>query len=232
MKKGLALIAMAVLAVPFAALAADHTDFPDATSDPTADITDLYAWTSDDAATVRLVLDVLPNASSGAGFSTATQYVFHVGNTDAFGGDTEERSIVCQPYTPTEVECWVLDAGGDVLDYVGGDATPESGITSDSGDVRMFAGQRQDPFFFNLSGFEATRLLVLDAAGGLQFDDAGCPAVDEATATALVTRLQTDGDTFAGQNILSIVLEVDRSLLTRAGNDILAIWASSHRAPS
>lgn len=227
-----------VIALPVTALAADHLDFPGADADPLADITDLYAWTSDDASRVRLVLGVAPFATADTRWSTATQYVFHVGAGPAFGTIAEERTIVCQPYTDSELECWVRDTDGTVLDYVGGDASATAGLTSTSGDVRLFAGPRNDAFFFNLVGFNETRAIVLGAAASLSFDAAGCPAIDAATSAALVGQLQSgEGgaaatDTFAGANVLAIVLEVDKSLLTSSGNEILAIWASSHRSPS
>ncbi|MDQ3031218.1 MAG: DUF4331 domain-containing protein [Myxococcota bacterium] len=231
---------IAVTAVPLTALAADHLDFTGAEGDPTADITDLYAWTSDDASTVRLVLGVAPFATAATELSTATQYVFHITNGPAFGATTgtEERRIVCQPYDDMAIECWVLAEDGTVLDYVSGEATAAAGVTSDSGDVRLFAGARNDPFFFNLDGFNTTRSTVLAAAPSLTFDPAGCPAVDAATSAVLVEQLQSDADgttaidDFAGANILAIVLEIDKSLLTRTGNEVLAIWASTHRSPS
>lgn len=231
---------IAVTAVPLTALAADHLDFSGAAGDPTADITDLYAWTNDDASRVRLVLGVAPFATAATEFSTATQYVFHVTNGPEFGATagTEERRIVCQPYDAMAMECWVLGADGAVLDYVAGDTTAAAGVTSDSGDVRMFAGMRNDAFYFNLDGFNTARSTVLAAAPSLTFDAAGCPAVDADTSAALVGQLQADADgseatdDFAGANILAIVLELDKSLLTRTGNEVLAIWASTNRSGS
>jgi hypothetical protein len=229
---------LAITAVPLTALAADHLDFPGAAEDPTADITDLYAWTDEGASHVRLALAVAPFATEETRFSTATQYVIHVGNGAAFGATTEERRIVCQPYTETALECWVIGADDEVLDYVAGDASAEAGITSPSGDVRLFAGPRNDPFYFNLTGFNETREIVLGAASSLTFDAAGCPAIDAETSSALVSQLQhgADGaaatDSFAGAAVLAIVLEIDATLLTRPGNDVLAIWASTHRSPS
>lgn len=224
------------LAIPLVALAADHADYPGADADPLADITDLYAWTSDDAEDVRLVLGFAPGSTASTAFSDATQYVFHVGNGAGFGEITEERSIVCQPYSESEIECWVLGADGAVLDYVAGDASSEAGIMSDSGNTRLFAGLRNDPFFFNAAGLGVARNTVLAVAGDLEFDDAGCPTVDEATSGVLVGQLQSSADggdatnTFGGSNVLAIALEVDKSLLTRDGNETLAVWASTHRS--
>jgi len=103
---------------------------------------------------------------------------------------------------------------------------------SADGKLRVFTGLRQDPFFFNLAGFRETCRIVAGAASGLTFDAAGCPALDEATATALVTQLQSAPgggpapDSFAGFNVISIVLEIDKSLVT-PGGPIVAVEAST-----
>ena len=236
MKKRWTLMALAACLAPAMVQAADHLDYPGASGDPTTDITDVFAWTSNDATRVRLAMNVAAFATADTAFGTAAQYVFHVGNTDAFGGATEERTVLCQFYEADGLECWVQGADGSVLAYVEGDPSDPAGITSEGGDVRVFAGPRNDPFYFEFNGFNNTRAAVLDAAGALTFDDAGCPALDEATSMALVGLLTSDdtsgapaSDDFARSNVLSLVVEVDRALLTRTGNDVLAVWASTHR---
>ncbi|MEO0325896.1 MAG: DUF4331 family protein [Myxococcota bacterium] len=236
MKKRWTLMALAACLAPAMVQAADHLDYPGASGDPTTDITDVFAWTDTAASNVNLVMNVAPFATDGSAFGTAAQYVFHVGNTDAFGGATDERTVLCQFWSATGIECWVQGADGSVLAYVEGNPSDPAGITSDDGGVRVFAGARNDPFFFEFNGFNNTRAAVLDAAGALTFDDAGCPALDEATSMALVGLLTSDdtmgapvSDDFAGSNVLSLVLQIDRDLLTRDGNDVLAIWGSTNR---
>ncbi|MEM1416471.1 MAG: DUF4331 family protein [Myxococcota bacterium] len=236
MKKRWTTLALAACLAPAMVQAADHLDYPGAGSDPTTDISDVFAWTSPDASRVRLIMNVAGFATAETAFGTAAQYVFHVGNTDAFGNPTEERTVLCQFYEPGAIECWVQGADGSVLAYLEGDPSDPAGITSENGDVRVFAGPRNDPFFFELNGFNNTRAAVLEAASALSFDDAGCPALDEATSNALVGLLTSDdaegapaSDDFAGTNVLSLVVELDRDLVTRSGHDVLAVWASTHR---
>jgi hypothetical protein len=229
-------VALAVCLVPVGVYAADHGDFMGASSDPTSDITDLWAWTSEDASRVRLILGVGPGATREMDFPTSTQYVFHVTNGPGFGAPGASRQILCQFAEVGFLECWVRGPDGAVLDYVGGDASDPAGLVSDSGAVRVFAGARSDAFFFNSLGFNLTRDAVLAAAGGLTFDDAGCPTLDMATSTTLVGQLSTGADGAAATNgftgnILALVLEVDSSLLTRPGNQTLSIWASTRRSP-
>ena len=83
-------IAAAVVAVlsMFAtsqAWAADHRDGPGVRADIAADINDVFAWMSPDAARVYLVMTVFPFATAEARFSDSVQYVFHTSSASAFG---------------------------------------------------------------------------------------------------------------------------------------------------
>lgn len=212
--------------------AADHRDGPGVKADIAADINDVFAWMSPDAARVNLVMTVFPFASAEARFSDTVQYVFHTSSADAFGGTAApELNVICTFDAAQVITC---RAGAT---SVSGDASASAGIASEDGRLRVFAGRRNDPFFFNLNGFQRTTRLVVAAAGDLTFDEAGCPALDEATSTALVTQLQTepDGspatDEFAGANGLAIVVSVDKALLN-GGGPILAVWGSTNRAPT
>lgn len=196
---------------------ADHVDGPAVRADPAADIADVFAWTTPDARNVNLVLTV-----PAAAFSDAVQYAFRIESSAGFGQEGIETDVICSFDVDQDIECWVGDQ-----DYVTGDASGVTGLTSNSGLVRVFAGERDDPFYFNNSGFNATLDIVRGAAGSLTFDDAGCPVLDAATSNALVTQLATGGNGFIG-SILAIVVQVDRGLLARGG-DILAVWASTHR---
>src|SRR5262249_30096828 len=123
-----------------------------------------------------------------------------------------------------------------VREHIAGDASKPQGIATVDGKLRVFAGLRDDPFFFNLAGFRETARIVAGAAGGLTFDAAGCPALDGATAAALVSQLQTAPgggpavDNFAKFNVLAIVISIDKALLTRGG-PIVSFWGSTNRRP-
>ncbi len=220
-------VAMASLLLPAAALAADHIDSPAAVADPAADITDLYAWTSSDASKINLVMDVTPFAGDSASFSDAVQYVFHVNSSAGYGMAATETLILCQFDAAGAVECWAKD------EYVKGDASAEAGLSSAGGKLKVFAGRRNDPFFMEFTGFTETVKAVLAAAPSLDFDSDGCPALDGATSAVLVGQLQSGAggaaasDTFAGSNVLSLVIEVDKSIVN-SGGPILGVWASSH----
>lgn len=228
LKPHLFALAVGALATPAAVFAADHLDSPAAVSEPAADITDLYAWTNDNASKVNLVLNVTPFAGTNAAFSDAVQYVIHVNSSGGFGQPQTQTLIMCQFDAAGVIECW---AGDD--EYLKGDTSTETGLVSESGKLRVFAGLRNDPFFFELTGFQEAVKIVVGAADGLTFDAAGCPELDEQTATTLVNQLQSGAggaaasDTFAGANVLSLVVQVDKSLVT-AGGPVLGVWASTH----
>lgn len=212
-------------------LASDHVDSPAAVADAPADITDLFAWTSTDGNHVNLIMNVQPFAGSTAKFSDVTEYVFHVASMQQYGATTSKSTtIVCTFKTDQTIQCW---AGNE---YLTGDASNTAGISTTDGKLKVFAGRRNDPFFFNEDGFTNAITTVRNAEGSLTFDGNGCPQLDSATSTTLVTDLKTakDGsaaqDFFSGDNVLSIVVQVDKSLVD-SGGDILAVWGSTNKTP-
>lgn len=213
-------IATAALLVALAprVRAADHVDGPAASADPAADITDVFAWTSANAKKVNLVMDLVRNATTESRFSDSVDYVFHTSSAASFGAT---------PGPEIDIVCTFKNKRGNrqqVRCRVGGKRRK----------IRIFAGLREDPFFFNLAGFRETARIVTAAAGGLTFDAAGCPAVDAPTSAALVDQLQSAPgggpavDSFARFNVLAIVVTVNKRMLTRNG-PILAVWASTDR---
>ena len=226
------LLALTVTSVASWAVAADHRDAPTVKMDPPADINDLYSWV--DGNNIVLALTVLPQAGTDAAFSPDVQYVFHTQSHAAFGGTGTPLDIICTFDAAKTIQCW---AGAD--EYVTGDASAPAGISSASGMVKVFAGLRDDPFFFNLDGFNDTVSFVVANAGSLIFDAASCPAIDDATSGILVGKLSTDPlsmppggpakDFFAGLNTLAIVISIDKTLLT-GGGEIMSVWASTNTA--
>jgi hypothetical protein len=211
------------------AMSADHVDSPSVISDSATDITDLYAWMDNSGDNLNLILNMAA-ADANTAFSDAVHYVFHVVSQSAYGApDKTETLIICKFDSAQVASCW---AGND--EYVKGDASNTTGISSSSGKLKVFAGQRNDPFFFNLTGFNATLAIVQGAASSLAFNTAGCPALDAATSTALVTQLSSGesgasaADDFAGGNVLSLAIQVDKSVVN-TGGAILGIWASTRR---
>lgn len=232
--------ACAVTAVihPRLALSADHLDAPATMAEPTADINDVYAFLDkpgDPATNVVFAMTVYPAAPADAKFSDSVQYVLHTQSGASFGATTTDLNIICQFDAAQTISCW---AGAN--EYVTGNASGEGGITSASGKLKVFAGLRADPFFFNLHGFTNTVTTVDKAAdaGVLQFNPQGCPdlTVLPGTASFLQLLLKSDlpdgggapQDFFANLRALAIVVQVDKALVT-TGGPVLSVWGSTNR---
>lgn len=236
--------------------AADHRDWPGYQQDIASDITDVYSWMSADGSKVYLALDV-QGANTGATattkFSDAVQYVIHVSSSSAYGQAQTADSIICKfdTGTPQNFECWGPGASGAATEYVKDAVGNTAGKTSTSGKMKVFAGVRDDPFFFNIRGFVAAGTAIHNAAPGLTFNAAGCPAVNATTSNAIVAALKSNGAATPGPgtddfgkngnsllppgtggttngNILAIVISIDKTLLT-TGGPMLSVWASTNR---
>jgi hypothetical protein len=171
---------------------------------PMADLNDVYAWMTTDAAKVNLALTVSPfdnlvPAAAARHFGPTVLYAFHITSRPGFGMPGME--IICKFVDDTHGECWVTDPTNKVIDYVTGDLSGPNGRVSDSGKFRVFAGKRSDPFFFNAGGTRkavtaavttcatlsgGTAICPPGSPGGTFQDAAGCfKAVNGATANVL-----------------------------------------------
>ena len=174
--------------------AADHLDSPRTQGDASADINDVYVFrgTSADLGaedTTVLIMTVFPVADAAARFSPNVDYVFNV--VDA-ADSANSWTITCTAAgDPQMITCDT----GTVSDTVAFNAV-EAGTPSNE-TMRIFAGLRDDPFFFDLSDFNA----VLDSVL------AGAP-----DATPLVDGADDAADFFAPLNTLAIVVEIDNSV--------------------
>jgi hypothetical protein len=258
-----------------AARAADHADGTASVlsdPDPSVDINDVFAWSTPDAARVNLAMSVFPKAVAGSKFSDAVKYVFHLASKAQTILDAAQPvDVICQFDAAQKISCWVVRPGGAVLDYVSGDASSAAGLVSASGKTRVFAGLRNDPFFFNLAGFRNATRTVAQAVAAFtsgnrtyiqSLDAAGCPTLAPGIATALLSLLSHDcsgnalstppvtggtaidafskpGPNAMGQggctnqslsgNVLLLVVQLDKSMVSVSGGPILGVWASTNR---
>lgn len=189
------LFALALVAA-FSANAADHRDGPLTTGDPTADINDVYTFVdpTDPTRTV-IAVTMVPLANSNSRFSDVVDYKIHIDNGAANGTTV----ITCTfPNEATRVLC---RGAGDTL-YAEGPLNR----TIDADDLKIWAGLRDDPFFFDLDAFNRTR-----AAVAPRFTNPGV-------------------NFFAGANTLAIITSIESARLTNNGaNRTLKIWSSTTR---
>jgi hypothetical protein len=204
MKRSVLPVAGAVFVALSTGHASDHLDSPRAVADPQSDITDVFAFTSPESpGHVVLAMAVTPFASSVAPFSTRVDYVFRVRLVAA----TQPLTLGT---TPLDVTC---DFDGSAPQNVtcsgtAGSATATVGDTAGGGQgsaMRVFAGRRADPAFFDRQGALATM-----ATGRASF---------------------TGQNAFAGADVLAIVVEIDAAALGDAGPQLpmLAVAAETVR---
>ena len=223
---------------PRLARSADHLDAPLTIAEHPADINDVYAFlpsaelaASPAATHAVFAMTVFPAAPADAKFSDAVQYVLHAQSGLSYGSTIADYNIICTFDAAQKAQCW-----GGTDEYATGDASQAAGISSADGKFKVFAGLRADPFFFNLDGFKDT-VATVDAVvdgGGVQFNDAGCPSnITPGQAQLLGGKLSTTNggtavDFFKKLNGLAIVVQVDKTLVTKGG-PIVSVWGSTHK---
>jgi len=226
---------------PPAAGAADHLDAPGATppgGDVQRDITDVYAFRSPtNSANTVLVLNVNGVASPGevapgpdrtfargAPAVGNTKFVLYDLNIDNDGDAVADIVLSTRfgaPQADGVQELEVRNNGKLLIPKDLGRSTGFSEATpyvATSDGVSVFAGQRDDPFFFDLLGFlNITK--ALDAFG-LDNDPNN-------NAESFVGCMTPRSDFFLGRNVSSIVLEVPSSILTGGGDSSIGVWGTT-----
>lgn len=186
-------------------MSADHIDAPSVTNAPT-DIADFYAFESPQNAQnlvfVATLQGLLTPANTGsANFSEDVLVEFNIDND---GDNVEDLVIqaiprdgkmyVFGPYAPSEkglnsrIDDTRTPAVTDITAY------GENAKTGSNAGVMVFAGPRDDPFFFDLGAYQ--NILGGTASG---FSDPGT-------------------DAFAGTNVMAIAVEMPKSMIASGGS--------------
>lgn len=188
----------------------DHGSSPRALADPVVDITDMFAFPSPQrSATLVLVLNVFPFAGMSALFSDAVDYrvrlrpvaITSSGPGSVFAVNEKEYIFSCRFAAPVKRD------GGNVQE---GSCTTATGqvasfrVNDDRGGqtdgLRVFAGVRLDPFFFD--GVKAGQTIV----------------------TRKLAFAAKGNSTMFRQNVLSIVIELDvATMFDRGDGPLFAI---------
>lgn len=183
---GAAVVVLTVGAAPFLTNAADHLDSPNAKANHALDITDVYAFDAASSSRTVLVANVNPLAGvvSGTKFATNAEYRLNVDRTgDAVADDVYK--VTFGSTAPDGKQSLTLRRNGTTV------LTGKTGNANVGGGAKLYAGVRDDPFFFDLASF--LRWRDPDGDGSL-------------TYTGPTT---FDGvDFFEGTNVSTIVLEI------------------------
>lgn len=213
-------LALILAALVFAALvetvtrvgAADHADAPGLAGDPQADITDIYAFRSptnvDNLVAVLSVNPLTAPTDNGTTrFADDVSYELYVDNT----GDLVADATVTVTFWNNGQNFMIAGLGDPIVGLTSGAGAPS---IVEAGGITAFAGLRDDPFFFDLVGFNNFVAGPFVPADGLR------PAGE------------TPSDTLAGTNVSSIVIELPIVALTGASTSdtgAIKVWAATVR---
>jgi len=198
--------------------AADHIDSPNVKNTPN-DITDLYVFSGENANNLVFVGNtqglMSPGSTATAKFDENTVIEFNIDNNN---DKVEDLVIQCKydaasnsmkvygPVAPSEKGTRSKLEGSETASVVVTAYGAMAPVTATSANgMKVFAGPRDDPFFFDLTQFK--KIIAGTATG---FLPAG-----------------TAQDTFAGTNVMSVVVEVPKSML--GGNGTLNVWLETKK---
>jgi hypothetical protein len=195
--------------------AADHIDTP-AVTNQTTDITDLYVFRAADPANLVFVANsqglTSPANTANLKFDENTVLEF---NIDKNGDNVEDLVIQCKfdaASNKMHVYGPVAPSATGTKSKLEGTVTTEVAVTAygsaaltgtGTTGIKVFAGPRDDPFFFDLNRYKA--ILGGTAPG---FSNPGT-------------------DTFAGTNVLSVVVEVPKTMIGATGN--INVWLETKK---
>lgn len=194
------------------AIAADHVDAPAAQA-TTADITDFYAFQAENTNNIVFVANVQgllsPSATANASFDENVMVEFNI-DTDA---DNIEDLVIQAlprdgkmyffgPFSPntTGLNSTINETATrgevEITNY-----NSSAIINNNSAGMQFFAGPRDDPFFMDFA-----RYGEIIGGNATAFNNPGA-------------------DTFAGSNVMSVVVEVPKSMVGTSG--IINTWVEA-----
>lgn len=221
-RKKLLLTAFAVTALITGGIiyAADHIDAPGVTGQ-TTDITDLYVFRSPvNTNNLVFVADIQglmsPAATATAKFDENNIIEFNIDNT----GDMVEDLVIQSKYDAATNKMYVFGpvapSATGLTSKLQGNPTAEVTVTpytsatpviaTGSTGIQVFAGPRDDPFYFDLTQFNKI-------------------------ITGMATSFNNPGtDAVAGTNVMSVVLEVPKSLVGNiAATNTINVWLKTKK---
>lgn len=211
----------------------DHQDSPTTVSRPGADITDVFVFPSpENPKNVVLAMDVWPLIPAGQGttkfFDPGVMYQFKIGvgndyrahyviQFKADGVGPDQKLTVFGPGAP------VLQGTRSRFIAPAGTVAYNASATMPNG-ARVFAGPREDPFYFDLSQF-----FKINPDRNYQNQ----PNPPPASATCF-RRPGAAKDFLAGFNVLSLVVEAPRAAFAQQNGSlpVIHVWATTSLAES
>lgn len=206
------ILAALIMAAGIGIIAADHIDAP-AVQGGTADITDFYAFQGSNNSNLAFVANVQGLLSPGAtGSASFDENVLIEFNIDNDGDNVEDLVIQAIPrdgrmYFFGPVAPSAAGNTSTILTNAANQTSVEitpygsNAVTNTENSLTVFAGPRDDPFFMDFARYGE---IIGGTAPG--FNNPG-------------------SDTFAGTNVMSVVVEVPKSLL--GSSDAINTWVEA-----
>jgi uncharacterized protein DUF4331 len=236
-------LAIAALVVPVLligrAYSSDHADTPNIAANPGEDISDVYMFPSpSNANNVVLVMNVHPLIGAGMGTSTYFDpnvlYQFKIDNT----GDGVEDLVIQAKFSGTGPTQQVSITGPlkpsttgstNVVEHSSNTTGVYNTTFSPAAGIQAFAGPREDPFFIDL---DQLFTIFPDRATPITGTPIANPNAPQATSWRPapgpgVTNPAVDFLSSHNFNVLSIVIELPRSMLTTPTNSVIGLWETT-----
>ncbi len=210
--------------------AADHADGDATSANPAADLGDLYAWHTDRGTIVAVITFAgLQSPGADPAYSRDVLYTLHIDNTATadklLSYTNADRSANANDNT-SDIDIRIrfgqnyLEEWGFQVENLPGTSEPIQGavgtVVDAGGGVLATAGTFDDPFFFDLEGFNAT---IMNAADGTEDEDIAFAGLDPNGNGPV--------DHFAGTNVHAIVLEFPTAEAVGDGEGLLQLWATT-----
>ncbi|HZE86563.1 MAG TPA: DUF4331 family protein [Puia sp.] len=196
--------------------ASDHIDAPAVTGQST-DITDLYAFQGSNTSNLVFAVNtqglLAPSATAAAKFDPNTLIVINIDKN----GDNVEDLVIQAIYDGTSMKFYgpVAPSSTGLKSVLEGPVTAQVAVTAygaasptvatGSNGMQVFAGPRDDPFFFDLDQYH--KIIAGTATG---FNNPGV-------------------DAFKGTNVMGLVVEVPKSLLGSPTGGKFNVWAQTKK---
>ena len=209
----------APFAIPTAMRAADHGDGPTAANDQACDIADIFFFLDPNDNNNAIIIGttrgfIVPSEAGNFGiFDPNVRYRFLIENT----GDAVPDKVIDVTFTPRVANAAGAGQPQTAAIRIGGvsgvltapatnptlanTANPQTVTTLGTTGIKFFAGEVDDPFFFDIVGFN-------------RFVAKATATPPDPTAANELTRAR---DSFAGYNCMAIALSVPKTLLKAAG---------------
>ena len=232
------------LAQPLAVQASDHADTATNAGRPGADMADVFIFPSPmNNNNVVLAMDVRPlipaGQSASYSFDPNVLYQFKIDTSGDFvedlviqarfsGSGANQRVLISGPYKPYTTGTTATFARPyQTTGTINTTFSPTPGMT-------VFTGPRSDPFFFDLAQFFAILPDRSTPAFSLpnNYDSvmaANTPQKDgfRGFSTGSANNMQPASDLLASFSVLSIVVELPRSMLINGGSGKIGLWETT-----